>query len=146
MKIRQTGEQDREDWDTLFEAYCAFGGERQTPEMRDRVWGWIHDPSAQTLCFVAENDQDELVGFVHFRSYERPMPATKGAYIDDMFVTASARGQGLVGKMIEAVGAYAREQGWDVVRWMTSETNYRARSVYDRHATKSNWITYQLNT
>ena len=48
--------------------------------------------------------------------------------------------------MIEAVGTYAREQGWDVVRWMTSETNYRARSVYDRHATKSNWITYQLDS
>lgn len=27
-----------------------------------------------------------------------------------------------------------------------SETNYGARAVYDRHATKSNWITYHLNT
>ncbi len=74
------------------------------------------------------------------------MPATKGAFIDDMFVAPSARGQGVVEAMIEAVGVYASDHGWDVVRWMTSETNYRARSVYDRHATKSNWVTYQLNT
>ncbi|MEP3346793.1 MAG: GNAT family N-acetyltransferase [Litoreibacter sp.] len=144
--IRQVAEQDRDEWDILFEAYCKFGGDEQTPEMRDRVWGWIHDQSAQTLCFVVENDQGKIVGFVHFRSFERPMPATKGAYIDDMFVAASSRGQGVVDKMIEAVGAYAKEQGWDIVRWMTSETNYRARSVYDRHGTKSNWVTYQLNS
>ncbi|TQV77992.1 GNAT family N-acetyltransferase [Denitrobaculum tricleocarpae] len=104
----------------------------------------MHDPYAQTQCFVVEGDRGELAGFVHFRSYERPMPATKGAYIDDMFVAPTARGNGIVDLMIESVGAYAKEQGWDVVRWMTSETNYRARSVYDRHATKSNWITYQL--
>lgn len=145
VKIRQAAAQDREEWDALFKAYCEFGGDKQTSEMRDRVWGWIHDQAAQTLCFVAENERRELVGFVHFRSYERPMPATKGAYIDDMFVAPSARGRGVIDIMIEAVGAYAKDQGWDVVRWMTSETNYRARSVYDRHATKSNWVTYQLD-
>ncbi|MEP5727894.1 MAG: GNAT family N-acetyltransferase [Sulfitobacter sp.] len=145
MIIRQATAEDRAEWGALFEAYCQFGGAEQTSEMRDRVWAWIHSPTAQTLCFVAENDRGEVVGFVHFRPYERPMPATKGAYIDDMFVAPSMRGQRVVDRMIEAVGGYARDQGWDVVRWMTSETNYRARAVYDRHATKSNWITYQLD-
>ena len=142
--IRHLADADRSEWDALFQAYCEFGNATQTSEMRDRVWGWIHDASAQTRCFVAEDEQRVLVGFVHFRSYERPMPATIGAHIDDMFVAPTARGQGIVDLMIESVGAYAKEQDWDVVRWMTSEINYRARSVYDRHATKSNWVTYQL--
>ena len=144
--VRQATDGDRAAWDALFAAYCAYGKQDQTPAMRDRVWGWIQDPSAQTHCFVVEGGEGQIVGFVHFRSYERPMPATIGAYIDDMFVTPSARGQGIVDDIIKAVGAYAKAQGWDVVRWMTSETNYRARAVYDRHATKSNWITYQLDT
>lgn len=145
VKIRPITQQDRNKWDDLFQAYCESGGEIQTSDMRDRVWGWIHDEAAQTICFIAESSHGDAVGFVHFRSYERPMPATVGAYIDDMFVAPSARGQGVVDRLIEAVGKYAKDQGWDVVRWMTSETNYRARSVYDRHATKSNWVTYQLN-
>ncbi|MEP4197322.1 MAG: GNAT family N-acetyltransferase [Aliishimia sp.] len=144
--VRPATQRDRRDWDTLFEAYCAFGGDQQTAEMRDRVWGWINDETAQTTCFIAEDAGGEVIGFVHFRKYERPMPATKGAYIDDMFVSPSARGKGVVDHLITSVGVYAEEQGLDVVRWMTSETNYRARSVYDRHATKSNWVTYQLNT
>ena len=146
VTVRQADQKDRDGWDALFEEYCRFGGEEQTTAMRDKVWGWIADPNAQTRCFVAEDDNQQLVGFVHFRSYERPMPATIGAYIDDMFVTPSARGQGIVDMMIRAVGDFANDQGWDVVRWMTSETNYRARAVYDRHAKKSNWITYQLNS
>ena len=146
VTVRLVMEHDRKNWDTLFEAYCEFGGDRQTAEMRDRVWNWIHDETAQTKCFVAENDGGDLVGFMHFREYERPMPATKGVYIDDMFVSPSARGQGVVDRLITSVGAYAKEHGLEVVRWMTSETNYRARSVYDRHATKSSWVTYQLNT
>lgn len=145
VTIRQAEEGDRAGWDTLFAAYCASGKQEQTAEMRNRVWGWIHDPSAQTRCFVVDGADGHLVGFVHFRSYERPMPATVGVYIDDMFVAPGARGQGIVDQMIQAVGAYAREQGWDVVRWMTSDTNYRARAVYDRHASKSNWVTYQLD-
>ncbi len=144
--IRQAAQKDREGWDALFDAYCRFGGEEQTAEMRNRVWGWINDPNAQTRCFVVEGDNQQLIGFVHFRSYERPMPATVGAYIDDMFVSPSARGQGIVDLMIQTVGDFAKEQGWDVVRWMTSETNYRARAVYDRHAVKSNWVTYQLKS
>lgn len=111
MKIRPAAEQDRDEWDALFEAYCEFGGDRQTAEMRDRVWGWINDEAAQTICFVAENDQNEVVGLVHFRSYERPMPATKGAYIDDMFVAPSARGHGVVDRLIQSVGEHAKEQG-----------------------------------
>lgn len=134
---------DRAGWDQLFAAYAAFGGEDQTAEMRNRVWDWIHDPARQTICLVAEA-KTGLVGFVHFRSYERPMPAVLGAYIDDMYVAPGARGQGIVDDMIWAVGDYARARGWDCVRWMTSETNARARAVYDRHADRTQWVTYEL--
>ena len=40
--------------------------------------------------------------------------------------------------------AHAKDQGWDVVRGMTSETNERARSVYDRYATRSNYSVSDL--
>lgn len=144
-QIRPARPEDRADWDRLFAAYAAFGGEAQTEQMRDRVWSWIHDPHRQTLCLVVEG-AEELAGFVHFRSYERPMPATLGAYFDDMYVAPEARGQGIVDAMIHAVGDYARARGWDCVRWMTSETNYRARAVYDRHADRTKWVTYELRS
>lgn len=141
--IRPAAPADRTEWDRLFAAYVAYGGAVQTPEMRDRVWGWIHDIRRQMRCLVAEGETG-LAGFVHFRSYERPMHATLGLYIDDMYVAPDARGQGIADDMIRAVGDYGRARGWDCVRWMTSETNQRARAVYDRHADRTDWVTYEL--
>jgi ribosomal protein S18 acetylase RimI-like enzyme len=137
ITTRFATEADRAAWERVFLAYATFGKTEQTPQMRVRVWGWIMTPTAQTRCIVAEAEAGELVGFTHFRSYERPLPATIGAYIDDMFVDPSLRGQGVVDLMIRAVGDFAESQGWDVVRWMTREKNYRARAVYDRHADKT---------
>jgi hypothetical protein len=31
-----------------------------------------------------------------------------------------------------------------VIRWITADDNYRARAVYDRVATRTKWVTYDL--
>jgi len=38
----------------------------------------------------------------------------------------------------------ALDRGWDVVRWTTADDNYRARSTYDKLATRTTWITYDM--
>ena len=38
----------------------------------------------------------------------------------------------------------ARERGWAIIRWTTADDNYRARSVYDKVATRTTWITYDM--
>ena len=40
--------------------------------------------------------------------------------------------------------ALARERGWSVVRWITAEDNATAQRLYDRHATRTPWVTYDL--
>jgi hypothetical protein len=30
------------------------------------------------------------------------------------------------------------------VRWLTADNNYRARGLYDRCATRTHWITYEM--
>ena len=32
------------------------------------------------------------------------------------------------------------------VRWITADDNYRGRNVYDRLATRTMWVTYDLKT
>ena len=38
----------------------------------------------------------------------------------------------------------ARARGWSVVRWITADDNYRARTLYDRVARKTSWNLYEL--
>jgi GNAT superfamily N-acetyltransferase len=143
MRVRRPVEADREDWDRLYAGYAGFYGVAQTPEMRDRVWGWIHDPAHEVEGLVAE-DEGRLVGLTHFRAFARPLSATMGGFLDDLFVAPEARGSGAAEALIQAVADEGRRRGWSVIRWITAEDNARARKLYDRLARRTPWVTYDL--
>ena len=54
------------------------------------------------------------------------------------------RSAGAAKALIGAVEAERRPRGWTVVPWITAETNYRARGVYDQVATRTPWVTYDI--
>ena len=142
--IRAVKASDRHQWDGLFAAYARFYGVAQTEKMRDTVWSWLHDPQAESRGLVAEREDGQLVGIAHFRPFTRPLSATTGCFLDDLFVHAEARGTGVADALIERLREVASENGWSVVRWITAEDNYRARGVYDRLASKTDWVTYDV--
>ena len=141
--VRRVAEADRAGWDRLYAGYAEFYGVEQTPVMRDRVWGWIHDPAHEVEGLVAERDGD-LVGLAHVRAFARPLSATVGGFLDDLFVAPEARGTGAAEALIRAVAEQGRERGWSVIRWITAGDNVRARRLYDRLATQTPWVTYDL--
>jgi GNAT superfamily N-acetyltransferase len=141
--IRPVAPEDRPGWDALYQAYAEFYRVIQTPDMRDRVWGWLHDPGHEVQGLVAEAEGG-LIGLAHFRAFARPLSAATGGYLDDLFVSPGARGTGAGEALIEGVKAVARLRGWTLIRWITAEDNYRARSRYDRLATRTQWVTYDL--
>lgn len=143
MLIRPPVANDRPEWERLYAGYAAFYKVTQTPEMRATVWGWLHDPAHQTRGFVAE-DQGRLIGLAHFRPFARPLSASTGGFLDDLFVDPPARGSGAADALIAAIADEGRKQGWTVIRWITAEDNYRARALYDRVAEKTKWATYDI--
>jgi GNAT superfamily N-acetyltransferase len=143
MLIRTLVAADRPEWERLYAGYAAFYKVTQTPEMRATVWGWLHDPAHQTRGLVAE-EEGRLIGLAHFRPFARPLSASTGGFLDDLFVDPAARGSGAADALIGAIADEGRKQGWTVIRWITAEDNYRARALYDRVAEKTKWATYDL--
>ena len=143
MIIRKPTEADRAAWDTLYAGFAAFVRVVQTPDMRATVWGWLHDRAQQTEGLVAERD-GTLIGLAHFRPYARPLSASVGGFLDDLYVDPQARGSGAAQALIDAVGDIGRARGWTVIRWITADTNYRARALYDRVAVPTKWVTYDV--
>lgn len=135
---------DRVDWERLYAGYAAFYRVDQTAAMRDTVWSWIFDPHHETEALVAADSNGRLVGLAHFRPFARPLSATTGGFLDDLFVDPSARGSGAAGVLLDAVAAEGRKRGWSVIRWITAEDNYRARGLYNRKASKTHWLTYDI--
>lgn len=143
MIIRAVMAADRAAWQQLYAGYAAFYGVTQTDEMRAVVWGWLMDADHGTEGLVAELD-GVVVGLAHYRAFARPLSASVGGFLDDLFVSAEARGSGAAEALVEGVAEIGRARGWTLIRWITAEDNYRARGLYDRVAEKAKWVTYDI--
>jgi GNAT superfamily N-acetyltransferase len=131
-------------WEELYAGYAAFYRVEQTPAMRSTVWGWLFDAAHEVEGAVALGPGGAVIGLAHFRPFARPLAASTGGFLDDLFVAPEARGSGAAQALIEAVAERGRERGWTVLRWITAEDNYRGRAVYDRVADKTRWLTYEI--
>lgn len=144
VKIVPLAERHRADWERLYAGYAEFYKVTQTPEMREKVWAWIHDPAHEVNAVVAEDEAGRAVGLAHYRAFARPLSASTGCFLDDLFVDPSQRGKRVADALLEHLRALAREKGWSTVRWITADDNYRGRGVYDRLAKRTWWITYDM--
>ena len=144
VTIRPVKAEDRAAWDTLYQGYATFYKVEQTPQMRDTVWGWLMDPDHGSNGFVAVNDAGALIGLTHYRPFVSCLKAVTNCFLDDLFVDPAARGSGAADALIAAVGDVAKANGWPVVRWITADDNYRGRGVYDKLATRTMWVTYDM--
>lgn len=144
MIVRPVTGSDRPAWEVLYAAYAEFYGVPQSPEMRARVWGWLTNPNHEVSGFVADDD-GTLVGFAHVRAFARPLAAATGLFLDDLFVSPAARGNGAAPAFLTAAKELASVKGHSVVRWITAQDNHRARGLYDKHAKATQWVTYDMD-
>lgn len=136
---------DRQAWEQLYRGYGDFYEVAMPAAKLERVWGWLHDPTHELNAIVVRAAAGEPpVGLAHYRPFARPLHGSTGCYLDDLFVAPEARGTGAVDALLAELRARSREHGWDVVRWITSESNARARSTYDRLAAATRYVTYDM--
>ena len=145
LVVRGVNVSDRPAWERLYGGYGEFYGTGQTAAQRATVWAWLADPGHTVEGLVAEDSDRGLVGLAHYRPFSRPLSATTGCYLDDLFVDPDARGRGVAVALLEALAQLATDRGWSVVRWMTAEDNLKARRMYDRLASRTGWVTYDLD-
>jgi len=144
VTIRDVQAGDRAAWDGLYQGYAAFYKVDQTQDMRDRVFGWLMDPAHTSNGLVAQDPSGALIGLTHYRPFVSCLSALTNCFLDDLFVDPSARGSGVAEALIAGVENVAQANGWDKVRWITADDNYRGRGVYDKVATRTPWITYDM--
>ena len=61
-------------------------------------------------------------------------------YLEDLFVTPTARGHGAGRALITAVIDKARAEGSERVYWHTHESNRTARALYDKMAENAGFV------
>ena len=66
-------------------------------------------------------------------------------YLEDLFVTPSARNAGAGRALIRWLHTEANRQGWKRLYWMTDADHKTAQRLYDRVAQKTRWLRYDMD-
>jgi GNAT superfamily N-acetyltransferase len=145
LNVRQVEQTDRAAWAPLWAGYNAFygraGATALAPEISDVLWQRFFDPAEPVFALVAEQD-GQLVGLVHFLFHRSTTRIEPVCYLQDLFTSSEARGQGVGRALIEGVHAQARDAGAKRVYWQTREDNVAARRLYDQVARHLGFIVY----
>ncbi|MEJ8847412.1 GNAT family N-acetyltransferase [Variovorax rhizosphaerae] len=146
LMIRPVAEQDYASWRPLWDGYNAFY-DRQGPtalpeEITRTTWARFFDDREPMHAVVAERN-GKLLGLVHYLFHRSTISIAPICYLQDLFTSEAARGQGVGRALIEAVYARAATAGAYRVYWQTFNTNSTAMLLYDKVADKPGITIYR---
>jgi len=146
LQIRPLRRDDWDAWLPLWDGYNAFYGRAGATALPDEVtqttWARFFDAGEPVHALVAETEAG-LVGLVHYLFHRSTTLIAPTCYLQDLFTSAEARGQGVGRALIEAVYRAAAEAGATRVYWHTHESNAAARRLYDSVAEMPGFILYR---
>ena len=142
----QTG--DLTDLLPLLRAYCDFYAVAPSDAaLLDLARSLIDDPAREGVQLIARDSRGRAAGFVTIFWSWSTTGACRIGVMNDLYVTQSARGQGLAERLIVACRDECARRGARRLTWQTAIDNVRAQTVYDRiGATRETWIDYWLAT
>ena len=146
LSIRFVTRQDYDQWLPLWDGYNAFyersGPTALNPEITAMTWSRFFDAYEPMHALVAERD-GKLLGLTHYIFHRSTISIGPNCYLQDLFTSEAARGQGVGRALINGVYEQARIAGSPRVYWLTHQTNHTAMQLYDKVADHSGFVVYR---
>jgi GNAT superfamily N-acetyltransferase len=141
--IRSVAPADFAGWRPLWEGYNRFYGRMPLPiEITHTTWSRFFDTDEPVHALVAEID-GRLLGLAHYLFHRSTTSIEPVCYLQDLFTSEEARGNGIGRALIKAVYERARIAGSSRVYWQTHESNLTAMKLYDKVADRSGFVVYR---
>ena len=146
LTVRAAVAGDFDAWLTLWDGYNAFYGRHGATalpaEVTRTTWQRFFDAYEPVHCLIADRG-GQLVGLAHYIFHRSTIQVAPTCYLQDLFTSDAARGNGVGRALIEALYQRARAANCGRVYWLTHETNQVAMRLYDRIAERSGFIVYR---
>jgi GNAT superfamily N-acetyltransferase len=130
-RTRVVQTEDRQRWNELWAQYLAFYGQSLPESMTELTWRRLME-RRELFGFAALDDDDRMIGFVHYHFHISTWAPNGNCYLEDLFVDPASRGRGTGRALIEAVYRAADERNVTRVYWHTENTNARAQVLYNQ--------------
>jgi len=146
LAVRPVDRADLAQWLPLWEGYNTFygrsGATALPAEITQTTWVRFFDAYEPVHALVADRG-GELLGLTHYLFHRSTTAIEPSCYLQDLFTSAAARGNGVGRALIRGVYAQAQLAGSPRVYWQTHETNHTAMQLYDKVADKSGFVVYR---
>ena len=136
---------DHDDWLSLWWGYLEFYEAELTTAQTELTFARLVDPADAVCGAIARDHAGRGVGLVHWLTHPSTWSVGPYCYLEDLFVHPDARGSGTGAALIEHVRAWAADTGCDKVYWLTQRGNHKARELYDRVATDTGFVHYEID-
>jgi len=141
--VRQIALADRADWERLYLAYLEFYESEPIESSTELVWSRLTSASPEIQGLVVEDD-GQIVGITHFHYQLSTWTHTWHCYLEDLYVDQESRGIGAGRALINEVKALATDKGCSELFWITRSMNETARKLYDKVATPTDFVRYEI--
>ncbi len=142
LEIRSLRAEDKEEWAKLWTGYLEFYQSSLPQSVYDATFKALlsqdaYSPSGFLACLGGKP-----VGLVHFLFHAHCWRPEGICYLQDLYTSEQARGQGAGRALIEAVYAAADARNISGVYWTTQDFNTTARKLYDKIGVLTPFIKY----
>jgi GNAT superfamily N-acetyltransferase len=146
IDIRAAQRDDFPAWRELWDGYNSFYGRSGptalAPEITLTTWSRFFDEHEPMHALVAHHS-GQMCGLAHYLYHRSTIQLAPTCYLQDLFTSEAARGQGVGRALIHAVYERAKAAGSPRVYWQTHESNAAAMKLYDKLAEKSGFLVYR---
>lgn len=144
VTVRDATPADEAAWRALWAGYCAFYETSIGDATTAATWRRLLDPTTPMGCLVACDGAGPPAGFTNYVVHPITWSRRPVCYLEDLFVAPAQRGTGLGRALIAALAERGRQEGWLRLYWNTADDNRQARMLYDKVATQTRWVRYDL--
>ena len=144
IKIAPLSQTDYSSWLVLWQRYLSFYETTLPIHTTEATWDNLLNQDVAIYGFGARID-DTLVGITHVVLHPNTWNTSDCCYLEDLYVSDNARGQGAGRALIEYVYNFAAQKNCNRVYWVTQEDNTSARKLYDNIASLTDMVQYRKN-
>ena len=134
---------------SLFDKYRVFY--KQTTDMT-LAQNFIQTrlDNNESIIFVAFSEEKEPIGFTQLYPTYSSVRAVRNWILNDLYVDARYRKQGIGEKLIKTAMEFAKADGAKFVELSTAADNYTAQSLYetigfDKQMPETDFLTYRIS-
>ena len=129
--VRRATTRDLDTLSLLFDAYRQFYRQPSDLARAQHFLAERFDADDSVIFVASLSDRNEIVGFTQLYPFFSSVRTRRVWVLNDLFVAAEARQQGVARALMEAAHDFARSTGAASVDLATERVNTSAQALYD---------------